>query len=142
MQPPVCGTLATNRGDPKGVLGVPPQVPTVGCLAPALAEVRVGWCRADGADVAAGGLAGDEVSRGPLPGQGTHGAARRVAVDKGEVQPVGAGSADGTLRAAEREPRVSPAGFVSGTAPRQATPHRLRHPRKLVSSTISEILTF
>lgn len=122
---------------------VPPvQVPTVGCLAPGLAQVRMGGHRADGADVAAGGAAGDEVSQGPLPGQGTHGAARRVAVDKGEVQLVGAGRADGTLRAVEREPRMSPDRFVLGTAPRQAIPHRLWHLQKLVSYTISKRLTF
>lgn len=101
---------------------VPPaQVPTVGYLA----EVRVGGRRADGADVAAGGAAWDEVSRGPLSGQGTHGAARCVAVDEGEVQPVGAGRADGTLQAVERELGVSPDGFVLESAPCQATPHRL-----------------
>lgn len=128
---------------PEGRFGVfPAPVPTVVCLAPGLAEVRVGGCRADGAEVAAGGAAGDEVSRGPLPGQGTDGAARRVTVDKGEVQAVGAGSADGTLGAAGREPGVSPEGFMSGTTPRQATPHRLWHPQKLVSLTISKIINF
>ena len=102
----------------------------------------MGGRRADGADVAAGAAAGDEVSRGPLSGQGTHEAARCVAVDQGEVQAVGAGRADGTPRAVGRKPRVSPDGFRSETAPRQATPHGLRHPRKLVSLTFSKVLTF
>lgn len=122
---------------------VPPgQVLTVVCLVPGLAEVRVGGRRADGADVAAGGAAGDEVSQGPLPGQGTDGTGRRVVVDKGEVQLVGAGRADGTLWAVEGEPEVSPGGAVSGAAPRRAAPAGLWHPPGLVSLTISKPFTF
>jgi len=125
LQPPGHG-----RGDLRGLLGGPlSPAPTHGvlwvpprrCLPSGLAEVRVGGRRADGADVAAGAAAGDEVSGGPVPGQGTHRAARRVAVDEGEVQPVGAGRADGTLRAVEREPRVSPSGSCSSPShPTQA----------------------
>lgn len=73
--------------------------------------------------MAAGGAAGDKVSQGPLSGQGTHRAARHVAVNKGEVQPVDTGRADASLQAVEREPRVSPDGFVLEAAPHQATPH-------------------
>lgn len=108
---------------------------------PGLAQVSVGGHRADGADVATGGALGDQVSQGPLPGQGTHRAARRVTVDMGEVQSVGAGRADGTPGAVERKPRVSLNGLVSGVAPCQATAHRLWPPQKLVSLTISNVLT-
>lgn len=108
---------------------------------PGLAQVSVGGRRADGADVAVGAARVDQVNQGPLLGQGTHGAAPRGAVDVGEVQPVGAGRADGTAGAAERKPRVSADGFVSGVAPGQATAHRLWHPQKLVSLTISNALT-
>lgn len=79
-------------------MGAPVPVPTM----ERLAEVHMGGCCADGAAVTAGGAGGDEVNQGPLSGQGTHGAAPSVAVHKGEVQPVSAGQADGTLWAVER----------------------------------------
>lgn len=76
------------------VLWVPSvQDPAIRCLA----QMCMGGCCADGADMAARGAAGDEVSQGPLSSQGTHRAAHCVAVNKGELQPVDAGRADGAL---------------------------------------------
>lgn len=120
-----------------GVFGVPRAAPTVGCQALGLAQVGVGGRRAHGADVAAGAVQRDQVGRGPLPGQGTHGAAGCVPVDKGQELPVRAGRADGAGRAAGTEGRVSPSGVMTAPAPLQTTLHRLQHPQKLLPFTIS-----
>lgn len=120
-----------------GVFGVPRAAPTVGCRALGPAQVSVGGHRAHGADVAAGAVQRDQVDRGPLPGQGTHGAAGCVPVDKGQELPVRAGRADGAPRAVGREVRVSPSGIVTEPAPLRTTLRGLQHPQKLISFTVS-----
>lgn len=111
-----------------GVFGVPRAAPTIRCQALGLAQVSVAGRRAHGAQVAAGAVQRDQVGWGPLPGQGTHGAAGCVPVDKGQELSVRAGGADGALGAVGREGSESQRGH-DRTCPSPTTLHSLQHPQ-------------